>query len=357
MLQTRVKSLSKLSSRALDDKQVARGLRLSANRKSRSVAGYSSKLCILCELACACVIIGCAPQIAEHPYVPSRRYATTPSPGSFDPQSVGKGSRDQSASVHWKGGFVEEPLTDGRARMRFADAPPPVIAMTAQPAQFQDNAAELDSGVRVLRSTEQSGLPYKGPLEIGDPGVTASLFRESQGGNEPFRDYRAWQPMDLVTIVVTEQSLGQQLANTEVKAKSEYLAAIENFFGLEKQTANWTNPPDLTSLIQAQTRNDFRGEGRTLRQAQLNARVSAVVAEVLPSGLLRIEGEKIIAVNNEEQVLVISGLVRQRDISSSNEVNASQIAQVRIDYYGKGTVGEAQYGGWLSRLLRVLWPF
>ena len=296
---------------------------------------------------CVGMLGGCAPQISQNPYVPSRRYATAPSPGSFD----------QSQDVQWKAGFVEEPGADGRAQLRLADAPPAVVAMTAQPVQFQDSNAGLGSGVKVIRSSAQRGPRYQGPLEMGDPGITASLFRESQVGNEPFRDYRAWQPMDLVTIVVTEQSLGQQLANTEVKAKSEYIAAIENFFGLEKQTENWTNPPDLTSLIQAQTRNDFRGEGRTLRQAQLNARVSAVVAEVLPSGLLRIEGEKIIAVNNEEQVLVISGLVRQRDINSNNEVNASQIAQVRIDYYGKGTVGEAQYGGWLSRLLRILWPF
>ena len=294
-----------------------------------------------------CTCVGCAPQISQHPYVPSRRYATAPSPGTST----------QGNDIHWKGGFVEEPEADGRARVRLADAPPAVVAMTAQPVQFQDYSSDLGNGVRVVRNNQERGMPYQGPLEMGDPGVTASLFRESQSGNEPFRDYRAWQTMDLVTIVITEQSLGQQLANTEVKAKSEYLAAIENFFGLEKQTQNWTNSPDLTSLIQAQTRNDFRGEGRTLRQAQLNARVSAVVAEVLPSGLLRIEGEKIIAVNNEEQVLVISGLVRQRDINSNNEVNASQIAQVRIDYYGKGTVGEAQYGGWLSRLLRALWPF
>jgi len=298
-------------------------------------------------LLCVGVLCGCAPQISQNPYVPSRRYATTPSPGTIN----------EPSAVTWKGGFIEEPIADGRAQLRFAEAPPAVIAMTAQPTQFRDAEGDLGPGVRVVRSHEQRGSPYRGPIEMGDPGVTASLFRESQAGNEPFRDYRAWQPMDLVTIIVTEQSLGQQLANTEVRAKSEYLAAIENFFGLEKQTQNWTNPPDLTSLIQAQTRNDFRGEGRTLRQAQLNARVSAVVAEVLPSGLLRIEGEKIIAVNNEEQVLVISGLVRQRDINSNNEVNASQIAQVRIDYYGKGTVGEAQYGGWLSRLLRILWPF
>jgi flagellar L-ring protein precursor FlgH len=69
------------------------------------------------------------------------------------------------------------------------------------------------------------------------------------------------------------------------------------------------------------------------------------------------EGEKIISVNNEEQVMVISGLVRQRDVSSDNEVLSSKIAQMRIDYYGKGVVGAAQYGGWLSRLMRFVWPF
>ena len=82
-----------------------------------------------------------------------------------------------------------------------------------------------------------------------------------------------------------------------------------------------------------------------------------MVAEVLPSGILRVEGEKIISVNNEEQVMVLSGLVRPRDISSDNEVLSSKIAQMRVDYYGKGTVGEAQYGGWLGRILRILWPF
>lgn len=289
---------------------------------------------------CIASTLGCAPQIAENPYVPSLRYA-------------GKGGPEPVGNIHWKGGVVQTAEPDGRARMKVADAPPPVMHQV----QYQGSDRDMGSGVRVIRSSEQIGQPYRGPLDFGDPGVTASLWRESQTGNEPFRDFRAWQPMDLLTIVVNEQSLGQQQANTEVKSKSEYLAAIENFFGLEKQTANWSNPPDLSSLIKAQTQNDFRGEGKTLRQAQLTARISAVVAEVLPSGLLRIEGEKIIAVNNEEQVMIISGLVRQRDISSNNEVNASQIAQIRIDYYGKGTVGEAQYGGWLGRVLRILWPF
>lgn len=297
---------------------------------------------------------GCAPAPAPYPYVPSVRYSKVPGAAA--------------ETMEWMGGVLRQESPDGRAQLRIAEAAQlraasqTVEQSGAGRPKLKAVAAELDSDlregdIRVVRGSDPSQRSYASSLPLGDPGTTSSLWRESRASNEVFRDFRAWQPMDLVTIVVTEQSLGQQLANTEVKAKSEYLAAIENFFGLEQQTQNWTNPPELTSLIQAQTRNDFRGEGRTLRQAQLNARVSAVVAEVLPSGLLRIEGEKIISVNNEEQVLIISGLVRQRDINSNNEVNASQIAQVRIDYYGKGTVGEAQYGGWLSRLLRILWPF
>jgi flagellar L-ring protein precursor FlgH len=277
-----------------------------------------------------------------------------------------------SPSIHhltWKGGVVEETAPDGKAQFKFMSpqegVPPtrPTIKQAAATApvatevQMLGEAPALGDGVKVIRSTEQLPVAYSGPLELGDPGVGASLWRETRVGNDVFRDFRAWQPMDLLTIVVNEISIGRHFGLTEVKGKSEYLAGIENFFGLEEQTQEWNHPPDLSSLIKAQTKNDYKGEGQTNRQTQLTARISAVVAEVLPSGLLRIEGEKIISVNNEEQVLVISGLVRSRDISSDNEVLSTKIAQIRIDYYGKGTVGEAQYGGWGARLLRLLWPF
>ena len=73
-----------------------------------------------------------------------------------------------------------------------------------RPVQY-GGGTELGSDVRVVRSSHQGAPRYKQPLELGNPGVTASLWRESQSGNEPFRDFRAWQPMDLVTIIVTEQ--------------------------------------------------------------------------------------------------------------------------------------------------------
>lgn len=290
--------------------------------------------------------VGCTVGQTPEPYVPSLRYNTR----QADRPALHGAAMQREESPHARLRFVERTRPEYGDHPRQASAQPELRLVGA-------DAADLESrGVHVERSGNRA-RPYAGPLELGDPGVTSSLWRESRAGNEVFRDFRAWQPMDLLTIVVTERSRGMHDADTEVKSTSQVLAAIQNFLGLEEQTEQWNHPPNLSSLVRAQTQNNYKGEGLTNRQAELTARISAVVAEVLPSGLLRIEGEKIISVNNEEQVMVISGLVRQRDINSLNEIDSSKVAQMRIDYYGKGTVGEAQRGGWIARLMRYVWPF
>ena len=216
---------------------------------------------------------------------------------------------------------------------------------------------KTEEGFSEYRSTQSYERDYNGPLALGDPGLTASLWRESNSNTEMFRDSRAFAPMDLITIVVTEKTKATGKADTETKESADVSASIPNLLGLESTIAR-TNPQlSLSKLIAAATTNDFKGEGTTNREGNLTAKISGVVVEVLPGGLLRIEGEKIISVNSEEQNMVITGLVRTRDISSGNEVDSSKIANLRIDYYGKGIIGEAQDGGWVSRFMRKVWPF
>lgn len=219
-----------------------------------------------------------------------------------------------------------------------------------------------NQGFTMKRSSMPNTRDYVGPLTLGNPGVTASLWQESRSNSDLFHDSRAWQPMDLITIVVSEQAEGANNANTEIKSKSTVEAAIENLLGAEQNIVNegkkiTSGVPIPASLINASTQNDFKGEGKTNRKGSLKGKISAMVAEVLPSGVLRVEGQKIVSVNSEQQIMVISGLVRPRDVTSENEVDSAKIAQLRVDYYGEGTVGEAQVGGWLGRILRKVWPF
>ena len=335
-------------------------------------------------------MIGCMPGPATNSYIPAMRYSPNGVQGQTNAQGVSEtrvaNARPQqarvaatqvSAGAQDRSNLYRPTQFDGRASLHLTDGDmrqhvndqvprgvhrsPELLGETppgnAYGAVGPGNGPGDGLDIPIYRSAEQLPPPFKETLALGDPGISASLWHESRGNNEIFRDFRAWQPMDVVTIVVSERSRGIHDADTLTNSRSSFEAVLENLLGLEQQTQQWKRKPNLETAVTAATRNEFRGEGETRRQAELTARISAIVAEVLPSGLLRIEGEKIISVNNEEQVMVISGLVRTRDINSNNEVNSGSIAQMRIDYYGKGIVGEVQYGGWLGRVMRLLWPF
>lgn len=298
---------------------------------------------------------GCGPQIRDNPVVPSLEYAQGLGGGLNAGQQHIPLNRHQRYQEQAKGRTA-----DMRARVRFA-----ADGSSAPEGEYLSNLnAAGEPSYEVHESTQGNRRDYNGPLALGDPGLSASLFQENRTSNgDLFHDVRAWQPMDLVTIIVTETAEGRKEADTNVKQESSYKAALENFFGFEndvlRHNKNDDGSPrvDLSNLINAQAESEFKGEGDTSRRDSLRARISAMVVEVLPSGILRIEGEKILSVNNEEQIMVISGLVRPRDVTSANDVDSSKIANMRIDYFGRGAVSSAQYGGWLSNLLRILWPF
>jgi flagellar L-ring protein precursor FlgH len=279
------------------------------------------------------VLVGCAGVDAPSPRIPSREYA----------DSV-RGAEIASAA---SGQIIKPAVASGDVRAQLVAAP-----AGGQEQIVLPETSPIDSGHQGIRAPE-----YSSPLPLGQPGQDASLWREGQAAHTLFHDFRAFQPMDLVTVLITENSEGRKQADTKVNSQSTLRAAISALFGLEKSTKDSNPNIDPTSLINATTTSQFDGKGETLRRGTLRGTISAMVQEVLPSGVLRIQGEKIISVNDEEQVMVLSGLVRPRDVNSRNEVDSAKIANVRIDYFGKGSLAGIQSPGWLTRAILSLWPF
>ena len=235
---------------------------------------------------------------------------------------------------------------------------PSRVNMTAEEMMAAYNGYQYETNMAPgLGAQELNPGDYNGPLSLGDPGVTASLWRDSSNTPDFFRDARAFRPMDLITVEIKENTEGSKEADTEIKSQSTLRFQVENLLGYEDEITASNPNINLDDLINAQTQNDFKGEGDTTRKGDLKGTISCMVMELLPSGILRIEGTKIISVNNEEQIMVLSGLVRPRDISSDNKVESSRLANMRIDYYGQGQLGEAQHEGWLGHILRKIWPF
>ena len=62
-------------------------------------------------------------------------------------------------------------------------------------------------------------------------------------------------------------------------------------------------------------------------------------------------------VNHERQLINLSGIIRQQDITPDNEIDSSYILDANIAYSGKGVIDEKQRPGWLLRLYDVISPF
>ena len=99
------------------------------------------------------------------------------------------------------------------------------------------------------------------------------------------------------------------------------------------------------------------GKGVITRSESITLTVAAVVTGVLPNGNLIIQGRQEVTTNNEMRELTVSGIVRPEDISSTNTINHTQIAEARIVYGGKGDVSRIQKAPAAQALMEKYSPF
>jgi len=127
--------------------------------------------------------------------------------------------------------------------------------------------------------------------------------------------------------------------------------------GLEESKIISSNFSDLKNLINASASSKFDGSGSTSRRETLTATISAKVVDVLSNGNLRIEGRRNVKVNNEDQIVVVRGTIRPRDITPENTINSIFVADAQISYSGEGIISDRQKPGWLMNVIDKLWPF
>ncbi len=89
----------------------------------------------------------------------------------------------------------------------------------------------------------------------------------------------------------------------------------------------------------------------------MTAYLTARVIHVFANGYLVIRGTREVRVNNETQYIFVQGVIRPEDISSTNIILSTYIADARIEMSGSGSVSDKQRPGWMMRILDYVWPF
>jgi flagellar L-ring protein FlgH len=205
-------------------------------------------------------------------------------------------------------------------------------------------------------TTKPGYKPVHMPMPTAQP-VTYnpnSLWRN--GSRAFFRDQRAHQVGDILTVKVNINDTAEFQDQTHVTRTSTEDSGISNFIG--KNTI--VNPAASIlpgSIITANTDTQSNANGVINRQDQLLTNVAAVVTQLLPNGNMVIEGKQEIRLNSEMRELLVAGVVRPEDIDSDNSIELPKIAEARVAYGGKGTLSNIQQPPWGQQALDILLPF
>lgn len=152
-------------------------------------------------------------------------------------------------------------------------------------------------------------------------------------------DIKAFRVGDVLTVQVFESSTASTTTDTTTRRKNDLGASFGN--------VNTGRQFGGTLSVNG----DFEGGGATERSNKLLATLTVSVREVLPSGDLKVEGEQVLTVNEEQHLVRVEGRVRPQDISSDNVVLSTRLADARIHYLGDGDLSERQKRGWWRRLV------
>lgn len=158
---------------------------------------------------------------------------------------------------------------------------------------------------------------------------------------------------DILTIHLVESTTASKKSSTNTKKATNAALAVTNIFG-RTPTIKGTNP--LQGGMGDSS--DFAGEGNSAQSNSLAGDITVTVAKRYANGNLLIRGQKWLTLNQGQEYVRITGLVRQADVQPDNTVPSTKVANATISYGGQGALADANAKGWLSRFFdSPLTPF
>jgi flagellar L-ring protein precursor FlgH len=217
---------------------------------------------------------------------------------------------------------------------------PPVMTPTADPTK--------EAGWRPL------SMPM--PAREAPPTEANALWRS--GSRAFFKDQRAAQVGDVITVVVNMNDTADLKNATTASRSSSDTGGMPNLFGLENLLPTMLPKPiNPSSLVSVNSANNNGGTGQIQRNETVTLRLAGVVTQVLPNGNLVVAARQEIRVNSELRQLQVTGVVRPQDIASDNTVQHDRMAEARISYGGRGQLTDVQSPRWGQQMMDILLPF
>ena len=194
------------------------------------------------------------------------------------------------------------------------------------------------------------------------PNYKGTLY--SRQGTSLFADKKDLQIGDILQVNISE-SLTNDSSNSRALSKKTATSLGGGVFAPVKGVTNRASTKQLIGRVNnaigvgfsSESANTFQGSAKSSLDEKFSTIVSVVITQVYQNGNYFIKGSKEMLINNEKQIIAISGVIRPYDISPDNTVLSSQIANLKILYKRAGDEADTLEKPWGTRVLEKIWPF
>ena len=157
-----------------------------------------------------------------------------------------------------------------------------------------------------------------------------------------FADKKARDVGDILTIVISESTTlsATKSRSNEKEANVNLNAGTGIFHFLAAASAGASD--SFSADGSARDTNSFRGQ------------ITVTVVEVLPNDNMVVEGTQSIWQNRDEHKITLRGIIRRADVTASNTVPSTKVADATLKFDGKGPLNAKQRQGILTQVFNFL---
>jgi len=178
---------------------------------------------------------------------------------------------------------------------------------------------------------------------------TGSLFN-THYVNNIYSDSKARRVGDIISVLLQESTQAKKNSKTELKKENNN--TLQPITGLGGTPVTYNGNSIQFGFDQ---KSNFKGDSKADQGNSLSGNISVHVLKVLPNGNLIIRGEKWMTLNNGDEYIRLTGVIRSLDISANNTIVSTKIANARIQYSGTGSFADIQQQGWLLKFFNGSW--
>ena len=174
----------------------------------------------------------------------------------------------------------------------------------------------------------------------------------SKNNNEAgvMSDHKAVGVGDIVFIQIDESTSVSTSLNKGVSSNSSINKSISEFLTIGSASGALKHNGQLPSVV-GSANQSLSGSGNTAIEKTIATKVAVLVTDRFPNGNLLVEGVKETFSSGERQYIILKGIVRRQDVSASNVVQSSMIANAQIEFLDEGALADSQKRSLIMNIL------